>query len=74
MGGSRTSLEVYVVDFEEMLLSSTADFYRRAAPPLAQAPRAGAVPGDQRGNEPVSRQADAGVILVLAEARRRRGE
>lgn len=28
MGGSRTSLEVYVVDFEEMLLSSTADFYR----------------------------------------------
>jgi cullin 1 len=33
MGGSRTSLEVYVVDFEEMLLSSTADFYRRAAPP-----------------------------------------
>ena len=50
MGGSRTSLEVYVVDFEEMLLSSTADFYRRrparpadpsshAAPPPPRCPR-----------------------------------
>ena len=29
MGGSRNSLEVYVTDFEDMLLSTTADFYSR---------------------------------------------
>jgi len=29
MGGSRNSLEVYVTDFEEMLLSTTADYYSR---------------------------------------------
>merc|ERR1719197_1425328 len=36
MGGSRTSLEVYVVDFEEMLLSSTADFYSRCSAKWAE--------------------------------------
>merc|ERR1719199_346665 len=36
MGGSRTSLEVYVVDFEEMLLSSTADFYSRCSSKWAE--------------------------------------
>jgi len=29
MGGTRSSLEVYVSDFEEMLLTTTADFYSR---------------------------------------------
>jgi len=29
MGGSRNSLEVYVTDFEEMLLSTTAEYYSR---------------------------------------------
>ena len=29
MGGARNSLEVYVTDFEDMLLSTTADFYSR---------------------------------------------
>jgi len=29
MGGARSSLEVYVSDFEEMLLTTTADFYSR---------------------------------------------
>eukprot|EP00316_Scyphosphaera_apsteinii_P011384 CAMPEP_0119338308 /NCGR_PEP_ID=MMETSP1333-20130426/95746_1 /TAXON_ID=418940 /ORGANISM="Scyphosphaera apsteinii, Strain RCC1455" /LENGTH=698 /DNA_ID=CAMNT_0007349543 /DNA_START=233 /DNA_END=2329 /DNA_ORIENTATION=- len=29
MGGSRNSLEVYVTDFEEQLLSTTADYYSR---------------------------------------------
>jgi cullin 1 len=29
MGGSRNSLEVFVTDFEDMLLSTTADFYSR---------------------------------------------
>merc|ERR1719199_356074 len=36
MGGSRTSLGVYVVDFEEMLLSSTADFYSRCSSKWAE--------------------------------------
>ena len=52
MGGSRTSLEVYVVDFEEMLLSSTADFYRRRQH-LSPVPPAGpAAPSSQAAPPP----------------------
>ena len=36
MGGSRNSLEVYVTDFEDMLLSTTADFYSRESSKWAE--------------------------------------
>jgi cullin 1 len=36
MGGNRNSLEVYVNDFEEMLLSTTADFYSRESAKWAE--------------------------------------
>ena len=36
MGGSRNSLEVYVSDFEDMLLSTTADFYSRESAKWAE--------------------------------------
>jgi len=36
MGGSRNSLEVYVSDFEDMLLSTTADFYSRESSKWAE--------------------------------------
>jgi len=36
MGGQRNTLEVYVQDFEEMLLSTTADFYSRESSKWAE--------------------------------------
>jgi len=36
MGGARNSLEVYVTDFEDMLLSTTADFYSRESSKWAE--------------------------------------
>jgi cullin 1 len=36
MGGARNSLEVYVQDFEDMLLSTTADFYSRESSKWAE--------------------------------------
>jgi len=36
MGGSRNSLEVYMTDFEEMLLSTTADYYHRESAKWAE--------------------------------------
>jgi len=36
MGGARNSLEVYVTDFEEMLLSTSADFYSRESSKWAE--------------------------------------
>ena len=36
MGGSRNSLEVYVTDFEDMLLSTSADFYSRESSKWAE--------------------------------------
>jgi len=36
MGGARNSLEVYVNDFEELLLSTTADFYTRESAKWAE--------------------------------------
>jgi len=36
MGGQRNSLEVYVQDFEDMLLSTTADFYSRESSKWAE--------------------------------------
>jgi len=36
MGGSRNSLEVYMTDFEEMLLSTTADYYSRESAKWAE--------------------------------------
>jgi len=36
MGGARNSLEVYVTDFEDLLLSTTADFYTRESAKWAE--------------------------------------
>lgn len=36
MGGARNSLEVYVTDFEDMLLSTSADFYSRESSKWAE--------------------------------------